>query len=158
MQFVVQQWNQPYCGHTVLTDINSNRSAAPADLVGNNGFSFLFEDFYKINNRYCKIHGLWSVFGFGHYIHLTFTNIISHACKYFNSEVAASRSEVMPIGIVKLLLRNSEVKYSAYRAEGTLHARSALHLWSILHVPLAGHLVQKSTFVGRQKCFFVAKE
>ena len=33
----------------------------------------------------------------------------------------------MPCGIVKLLLRSSEVKCSAYRAEGTLHARSALH-------------------------------
>ena len=62
---------------------------------------------------------------------------------YIKSEVAASRSEVIPYGIVKLLLRSSEVKYSAYRAEGTLHARSALHLRSILHVPLAEHLVQK---------------
>ena len=49
-------------------------------------------------------------------MHLTFTNVIPHSCKYFNSEVAASRSEVMPCGIVKLLLRSSEVKCSAYRA------------------------------------------
>ena len=54
------------------------------------------------------------------------------------------RSDVMPISTVKLLLRSSEVKCSAYRAEGTLHARSALHLQSILHVPLAEHLVEKA--------------
>ena len=88
-------------------------------------------------------------------MHLTFANIIPHTYKHFNSDVAASHSEVMPCGIVKLLLWSSEVKCSAYRAEGTLHARSALHLRSILHVPLAEHLVKKSTFVGRQKCFFV---
>ena len=88
-------------------------------------------------------------------MHLTFTNTIPHSCKYFNSEVAASRSEVIPCGIVKLLLRSSEVKCSAYRAEGTLHARSALHLRSILHVPLAEHLVQKTHLcLGRQKCVF----
>ena len=40
-------------------------------------------------------------------------------------------------------MAQSEVKCSAYRAEGTLHARSALHLRSILHVPLAEHLVEK---------------
>ena len=53
---------------------------------------------------------------------------------------------------VKLCLRHSEVsccaqsevKCSAYRAEGTLHARSALHLRSILYVPLAEHLVEKA--------------
>ena len=89
-------------------------------------------------------------------MHLTFTNIIPHICKYFNSEVAASRSEVMPCGIVKLLLRSSEVKCSAYRAEGTLHARSALHLRSILHVPLAEHLDQKSLICPVDKSgFFV---
>ena len=36
-------------------------------------------------------------------MHLTFANIIPHTYKYFNSDVAASRSEVMPCGIVKLL-------------------------------------------------------
>ena len=86
-------------------------------------------------------------------MHLTFANIIPHTYKYFNSEVAASRSEVMPCGIVKLLLRSSEVKCSAYRAEGTLHARSALHLRSILRVPLVEHLVEKSTCF--RKCFFL---
>ncbi len=80
-------------------------------------------------------------------MHLTFTNIISHACKYFNSEVAASRSEVMPIGIVKLLLRSSEVKCSAYRAEGTLHARSTLHFQRILHVPQSGTLSSKKDHI-----------
>jgi hypothetical protein len=34
-------------------------------------------------------------------MHLTFANIILHTYKYLNSEVAASRSEVMPCGIVK---------------------------------------------------------
>ena len=62
-----------------------------------------------------------------HDMRLTFTYIITYINKCFNSEVAASRSEVMPIGIVKLLLRSSEVKYSAYRAEGTLHARSFVY-------------------------------
>ena len=89
-------------------------------------------------------------------MHLTFNNIIPHTYKYFNSEVAASRSEVMPYGTVKLLLRSSEVKCSAYRAEGTLHARSALHLQSIHHVPLAEHLVEKSTCLC--KCFFLVGE
>ena len=89
-------------------------------------------------------------------MHLTFANIIPHAYKYFSSEGAESRSEVMPRGIVKLLLRSSEVKCSAYRAEGTLHARSALHLRSILHVPLAEHLVQKSLICPVDKLgFFV---
>ena len=75
---------------------------------------------------------------------------------YIKSEVEASRSEVMPCGIVKLLLRSSEVKCSAYRAEGTLHARSALHLRSILHVPLAEHLVQKKPNLSVDKLgFFV---
>ena len=84
-------------------------------------------------------------------------HIISHILGYFNSEVAASRSEVMPCGIVKLLFRSSEVKCSAYRAEGTLHARSALHLQSILHVPLAEHLVQKTHLCRLDKsAFFVA--
>ena len=88
-------------------------------------------------------------------MHFTFTYFITYVNKCFNSEVAASRSEVMPIGIVKLLLRNSEVKYSAYRAEGTLHARSALHLRSILHVPLAEHLVKKTHLcLGGQKCVY----
>ena len=88
-------------------------------------------------------------------MHLIFANIIPHTYKYFNSEVAASRSEVMPCGIVKLLIWSSEVKCSAYRAEGTLHARSALHLRSILHVPLAEHLVQKTHLcLCRQKCVF----
>ena len=52
------------------------------------------------------------------------------------SEVAASRSEVMPCGIVKLLLRSSEVKCSAsYRAKRTSRGVASLHLRSILHVP-----------------------
>ena len=61
----------------------------------------------------------------------------------------------MPYGIVRLLLRSSEVKCSAYRAEGTLHARSALHLRSIPHVPLAEHLVQKTHFCLPTKVRFL---
>ena len=65
------------------------------------------------------------------------------------SEVAASRSEVMPYSIVKLLLRSSEVKRSAsYRAKRTSRGVASLHLQSILHVPLAEHLVEKSTHLS----------
>ena len=66
MQFVVLQWNQPYCGHTVLTDINSNRGAAPADLVGNNGFVSCFQMFDKIHDGYSKAHGGGFKFTPGH--------------------------------------------------------------------------------------------
>ena len=66
MQFVVQQWNQPYCGHTVLTDINSNRSAAPADLVGNNGFVSCFQMIDKIHDGYSKAHERGFQFTPGH--------------------------------------------------------------------------------------------
>ena len=84
-------------------------------------------------------------------MHLTLTNIISHACKYFNSEVAASRSEVMPCGIVKSRrfaycvklsvphivpkahftheVRFTCEAYFTFRASGTLSSKNAP--WSV---------------------------
>ena len=50
----------------MLTDINSNRSAAPADLVGNNGFVSCFQMFDKINDGYSKAHGRGFQFTPGH--------------------------------------------------------------------------------------------
>ena len=64
----------------------------------------------------------------------------------------------MPCGIVKLLLRSSEVKCSAYRAEGTLHARSALHeLLAVLFTFRAsGTLSSKNALLSFDKsAFFV---
>ena len=60
-------------------------------------------------------------------MHLTFANIIHILTNISIVMLRLCRSEVMPIGIVKLLLRSSEVKCSAYRAEGTLHARSFVY-------------------------------
>ena len=53
---------------------------------------------------------------------------------------------------------SSEAKYSAPRAAGTLHARSALHVFKILHVP---H--QRNTSLEKQKtllmkCFCISPE
>ena len=46
------------------------------------------------------------------------------------------RSEVMPYGIVKLLLRSREVKcYASYRAKRTSRGVASLHVRRILNVP-----------------------
>lgn len=43
-----------------LADICADGSTASADLIGDNGFSFFFELFYKVDNLHSKIHGLCS--------------------------------------------------------------------------------------------------
>ena len=59
----------------------------------------------------------------------------------------ASHSDVAPYG-------RSDVMRSVSRAEGTLHFRRKHHARSAHHVPLAEHIVEKSTCF--RKCFFLA--
>ena len=45
-----------------FSDICADGSAASSNLIGNDGFSFLFQVFDEVNNGYCKVHGLRSQF------------------------------------------------------------------------------------------------
>lgn len=53
-------------GILCLTEINSNGSAVPADLVGNNGFMSCFQMFDRIHDGYSKAHGRGFQFTPGH--------------------------------------------------------------------------------------------
>ena len=47
-------------------------------------------------------------------MHLAFADIISHTCKHFNSEVAASRSEVWAIAQVKYCAIGANIREAQY--------------------------------------------
>ena len=138
-----------------LANICADGSTASADLIGDNRFSFSLSDFTRLiictaKSMDCVLNLLSDIFtppaaqtlyykrfSFSIFREVWLRQVKQRRCR---CEVSCSHTKW------------SEVKCSAsYRAEITLHTRSALHLRSILHVPRKRNTSLKRTHTCRRQ-------